>query len=274
MIFDHRSYWIPKDFEDRKAYQDAFETDSEKGIASIADGASSSLFAGRWARLLVEATVRQPILPESPGFSDWLGQLRAAWDEPIDEDELAWHQKAKLRDGAHATLLWLNLFRDEQTRRNEWKFTVHGIGDCCLFHVHDEQVVQVFPLTKSEEFTASPATIGSAKAAERKARDSWLETSGACAAGDYIVLTTDALAAWAVRELENNRDPKLLDFWDIPANEFEERIRQMRNDNLIRYDDTTVLLLRLLEPTDTVAESPTIIDTLMSTWTRLRRLAD
>jgi hypothetical protein len=272
MIFDHRSYWIPKDLEDRKAYQDAFETDAEKGIASIADGASSSLFAGRWARLLAEATVRRPITPESPHLSDWLDELRQAWAEPIDENELAWHQKAKLRDGAHATLLWLNLFHDDQARRNEWKFIAHGIGDCCLFHVHDEQVVQVFPLTRSEEFTASPATIGSAKASEKKSRDSWLEMSGTCAVGDTIVLATDALAAWGVREMENNRDPNWLEFWDIPASAFEDRIRQMRDDNLIRYDDTTLLVLRLLEPTEDSADSPTIVDALMSTWARLRGL--
>ena len=55
MFFEHKAFWLPKDIEHPDEYQDAFAVDEVRGIAAIADGVSSSLFAASWARLLVNA---------------------------------------------------------------------------------------------------------------------------------------------------------------------------------------------------------------------------
>lgn len=264
MFFDHRSYWVSKDLDDRQAYQDAFDVDADRGLAAIADGASSSLFSARWAQLLTEAIVRNCIAAKADS-GPWLDQIRESWREPIDEEQLAWHQKAKLKDGAHATLLWLNLQCDSQGREPTWRFAACAVGDCCLFVVRDNTVTQMFPLTNSDQFSARPQTVGSLNQVPGTSPKLWESVEGECRQGDLLVLTSDALASWSIRQLEEGREPDWESFWDISALDFEQRVRRLREENMIRYDDTTLLLLRMLEPSEPTS-STSMVDELKSGW--------
>ena len=38
MIFEHRAFWLPKDVQEPKAYEDAFQVDGERGMAAVCDG--------------------------------------------------------------------------------------------------------------------------------------------------------------------------------------------------------------------------------------------
>ena len=52
MFFEYRAFSLPKDAENTDGNQDAFAVDQQRGLAAIADGVSSTLFAGSWARIL------------------------------------------------------------------------------------------------------------------------------------------------------------------------------------------------------------------------------
>ena len=110
MPFETRTFTVAKDSAKPQENQDAAACDPQRGVAALADGASSSLQAGRWARLLVKAVVAQPPdIAQATTFPPWLAAQREAWQSGIDEKSLAWHQKARLADGAFSTLLWLEL---------------------------------------------------------------------------------------------------------------------------------------------------------------------
>ena len=89
--------------------------------------------------------------------------------ESIDPEALAWHQKPKLAQGAHSTLLWIQLEPDDSDAEPTVKLHCWAIGDCCLFHVRDGQVLRAFPMEQSELYTATPATLSMDGARSMKA---------------------------------------------------------------------------------------------------------
>jgi len=73
-----------------------------------------------------------------------------------------------------------------------------------------------------------------------------------CRPGDLVVLCTDALAEWALRLEESGRGPAWQDYWDQGQAAWQQEIAALRAERQIRYDDTTLGLLRVTE----VSESP------------------
>ncbi len=162
MFFQHRTFRLAKDASQPQADQDAMAVDPIRGIAAIADGVSSTLFAGRWAQLLAEAVVAEPPRLDDPqSLPRWIGPLREVWEEGVDEDSLAWHQKPKLRDGAASTLLWIELDPANSKVDQQHRLRAFAMGDCCLFHVHQGQVVRAFPLEDSRRFDIDPDVLRS-----------------------------------------------------------------------------------------------------------------
>src|SRR5581483_9992929 len=104
MRFESRIFWLSKDADESAQYQDAFALDAETGRAAIADGVSSAIFSGPWARLLTLGAVADPPPLEDGGaFQAWLAEKRAAWANGIDASKLTWYQRPKMVDGAMTT---------------------------------------------------------------------------------------------------------------------------------------------------------------------------
>jgi hypothetical protein len=74
--------------------------------------------------------------------------------------------------------------------------------------------------------------------------------------GDLLVLATDALAAWAMRQAEAGHPPAWEDYWDTPAEAWQEEIVRLRSQEEMRYDDTTLVLLRVTDDVPLPAEEP------------------
>ncbi len=248
MFFEHKSFWLPKSVEHEEEYQDAFAVDEVRGIAAIADGVSSSLFAGSWAKLLAEAAVHDPPdIDDADAMGSWLGEQRDQWREPIDVESLAWHQKPKFEDGAYTTLLWVELASDES---GNFPFTCYSIGDCCLFHVRENRVLRGFPFEHSSLFDVRPKMIGSA--AKKIGPQLEFDTlDDACQPGDMLALCTDALAVWALMELESGARPDWSALWKMTDADFRQFVLDMRAENKIRFDDTTLVLLKVLGQAET-----------------------
>ena len=165
MLFDYRAFWLAKDVQKGKQYEDAYRVDDQAGIAAIADGVSSSYHASSWARLLVRSVVEQrPDIRDSESLGPWLAGIRKQWIEPLDLESLPWHQKAKAQQGAAATLLTVELFpvdvRNTQAP-GDFRLVAYAIGDCCMFHVRNDKVLRVFPIENSQLFENDPLVIGS-----------------------------------------------------------------------------------------------------------------
>jgi len=164
-MFQWRTFVLAKDVEHPEQCQDAWGSDPSRGIAVVADGVSSAIFSRPWAEILVRAILADPPYPSDPaGFSQWLAACRAQWDGAIDTDNLAWYQAPKLADGAFSTLLWAQLFATAQP--GKYKAHSFAIGDSCLFHFRDGELLRTFPIEDSTQFAASPVVLGSRDLAE------------------------------------------------------------------------------------------------------------
>ncbi|MEE2707049.1 MAG: hypothetical protein VX988_08355 [Planctomycetota bacterium] len=241
MFFEHKAFWLPKDIEHPDEYQDAFAVDEVRGIAAIADGVSSSLFAASWARLLVNAATEQPPQVENAAaLEQWLSLHRENWRGPIDVEVLAWHQKEKFKEGAFSTLMWLEL--GSTTDTDLIPLTCYSLGDCCFFHVRCGQVQRGFPFERSTQFGTQPKMVGSVNRGNVNLDFDVLQDT--CRAGDILVLCTDALAVWILMRLEAGEPPGLELFWEMSQREWTEWVLTQRGEGKIRYDDTTLMMLK------------------------------
>lgn len=245
MVFAYRAFWLPKDIQEPGGYEDAFEIDETRGAAAICDGASSTLFAGRWSALLARGLVTDPPnLHDDQALQDWLRRYREAWSATIDENTLAWHQKPKLLEGAAATVLWIELDAfDPPSDPPSFRLHGHAVGDCCLFVVRGRQIVRTFPMQTSQQFEAHPQVLRSVN--KRSAPVSFLPLEDQCVAGDLLVLCTDALAAWLMRQIETGQSVDWESHWNMTAADWQQWIVSLRESNQIRYDDSTLVMLRV-----------------------------
>jgi len=252
MFFQQKTFWLPKDLQRSEEYQDAYDVDNAKGVAAIADGVSSSLFAQSWAKLLTESVVAEPPdIRDEEAIPAWLSGLRKQWLEPIDAGNLAWHQKPKFQTtGAQTTLLWVELCTDlGQRQKGESDLYAYSIGDCCLFHVRGPRVLRTFPFNKSEQFQADPQVLGSIDKKGGQPPE-FEETQTTCLNGDLLVLSTDAYAAWAMAYLEAGQTIDWYAYWDFSDDDFRAHVEHLRQQQQIRYDDTTLMLLWIGKPAE------------------------
>lgn len=242
MFFESRKFSLPKDLLRAEENQDAFEIDMERGVAAIADGVSTGLFAGNWARILAKAAVAQPPKANKPeAIAGWLSHLRREWSASIDVGSLAWHQKAKLKAGAFSTLLWVHV---AEASPGNLRLRTYAVGDSCLFHLRRAKLLRAFPIGESRLFNDIPRALGSIDLGGATCAD--FETwESKCETSDLLALCTDALAAWALGREEAGEPVDWESWWDMPADVWRETICQLRERREIRYDDTTLVLLRL-----------------------------
>ncbi|MGA2031246.1 MAG: hypothetical protein ABSG68_03230 [Thermoguttaceae bacterium] len=259
MRFQSRVFTLAKDPEQPREYQDASQTDAEHGIAVIADGVSSAIFSAQWAALLTEAVAADPPNPRDPAaFGQWLCRQRAAWAGRIDTSDLAWFQRAKLPAGAFSTLLWIRLLTaDPQPAGNYGGYRLQGfaIGDSCLFQVRGGELVRTFPIQAAEEFQADPIVLGSVDLG----RDHLAEFAALdehCFPDDRLVLCTDALAEWALHCYQSGHAPDWDSCWDSTEEQWQAEITELRQQRHMRYDDTTMVLLRVVPEGVEAAHAP------------------
>lgn len=250
MQTEWKAFWLAKDLEYESDYEDAFAVDATLGRAAVSDGVSSAIFSRQWAELLTKGVVAFPPDVNDAGFWDWLADVRTQWRQTIDTANLGYFQRAKLQQcgGAFATLLWAEWTGGPGVVAT-WRAV--AAGDCGLWHLRDGQLLHSFPIEHSDELAADPVSLCSADLG----RDDAIEfrfAEGELNPGDWLMLTTDALLGWALREREAGAPPDWNEFWHMSAEDFRTRVAALRDADAIRVDDTTLVLVRFLP--DPVAE--------------------
>lgn len=200
--------------------------------AAVADGATESVFAGRWAEMLVEGMVEREPTPQAlvEALPDWQSRWQAAVGGR--DPSAPWYVQAKVAEGAFATLLGLELQRD-----GRWRSIT--VGDGGLFQLRDGAVQTVWPTADPDAFTNRPALLPSRSDRPVPAPET---TSGDWRLGDTFLLATDAVAAWLLRI-----GPAQARNWTVDT--FRAAVRSARAEGTLRTDDATLLLLEL-EGTD------------------------
>jgi hypothetical protein len=257
MFFEYRAFTYPKDPQRPDENQDALQVDPQRGVAAIADGVSSSLFAGPWADILTKAVVAEPPNTDNANsLTAWLTNPRELWSSSVDLNNLAWHQKPKAQNGAFSTLLWVELYKtdpSDQRTPGSLQMYAYAVGDTCMFHVRGGRTQRAFPIEKSAQFDIDPAVLGSID----KNHDGTVKfekLQDTCLPGDLLVLATDALAAWALRLLETGSTPDWNALWNCDPAAWPGWIDALRDRDELRYDDSTLALLRIPDNTPTIVD--------------------
>ena len=267
MQLEAQAFWLPKSGNTAEEYEDAVAYSPDQNLFAIADGASESSFADRWAQILVREFAASPPanLTSEAEWIEWLTPLRHEWHDGIPWDVLPWYAEEKARQGAHATLLGLAVlpavptaFQRFLRKAAFWKsgddhlpvrpYTAVTVGDSCLFQIRGNELLESFPLKRSQEFTARPFLVGSGLEEENPARLFPPRLmKGSLSPGDTLLLVTDALAFWLLERFESGARPwELLQKVDSQKN-FTLLVGQLRKGKTLKNDDTT--LLRLHWPT-------------------------
>ena len=224
----------------RSEYEDAWAirgSDSPTRCrVAIADGATESSFSALWAALLVESFVRGRA--HGPEFFDRLGAIRRLWRRKIRGRQLPWYAAEKARRGAYAAFVGASL----SAVNRGWRAV--AIGDCCLLHVSGNgELMEAFPLTRSEEFGSSPFLVGSVKKADDDPLPYVRVSEGLLQPDDVLFFASDALAAWLLRRAERG-EPAWGEVEGIRTQEeFEAVVARAREDGT-RNDDMTLVRLR------------------------------
>ncbi len=233
----------PKDGNTDAEYEDAsacgtFAGNAEEGtsptfVAAVADGASSSVFARQWARLLVDEFVSAPFVDGEA--EERIALLGFQWREQVASESLPWYAQEKLAQGAHAALLVV--WWDSAART----WSARAIGDACLFILRGNELRHAFPVTRSDAFDNRPVLVSTEAASENAfPLPPFHAAEGAFEDGDRFLLMTDALAAWFLAETEAGNTP-----WEtLPGDQsaFGEWLQSLRADNRMRNDDVTLLV--------------------------------
>jgi len=250
MPLESRIFKLAKDPQDPGEYQDAYAVDPVRSVAVVADGVASAIFSGQWAAILAEATVADPPDPDDrTAFSDWLARQRAAWAARIDTTGLAWFQTAKLPMGAFSTLLWVEVQAIDQQEEGTFgacRLRCHAIGDSCLFHIRHGEVLRTFPVENAAQLEADPLVLGSVDLS-RDPLMQFVSIDELCYPDDILVLCTDAVADWALRCIEAGTPPDWNVYWDMTEQQWRHEVVALRNQRQMRYDDATLMLLRVRE---------------------------
>ena len=218
---------------------------------AVADGASSSMLAGRWARRLVK------IFGSAKGVTrtraDFLAAYREAaysWDGEVREYKtdrekrgvpIEWYEEPGLAKGAYATILVVEFSDGRPGYPRRWKAA--AIGDSCLFQVRGESLCSCFPISDVTGFSYQPPLLPSRVAEDDVVLRHVCLKSGRWEQGDHFYIATDALAAWFLRSWQAEERPwAILRDLDTEAGlDFATWVDQQRDLGEMHDDDTTLV---------------------------------
>jgi hypothetical protein len=253
------TFCVPKRGSSSQEYEDAWwvgpdghgngEMHLKSLRVAVADGASSAMLAGRWARRLVEVFGgARGAARTKYQFINAYQEAARQWDEEvrdyIDDREqrgvpIQWYEEPGLAKGAYATLLVVEFSDGRQGYPPRWKAA--SIGDSCLFQVRGESLYSCFPMSDVAEFSYQPPLLPSRIAEDDVVRRNVCLGTQNWEPEDKFYIVTDALAAWFLRSWDAGEQPwaPLRDF-DVDA-DFAAWVDQQRDLNKIHNDDTTLV---------------------------------
>ena len=237
-----QDFHTPKKGSSEQEYEDAFFPSAcfHRGLdgfrCAVADGASESAFAREWAQLLVRGFGRRR----------WhLDYLQRVWRKIVSKGPRPWYLEAKVAKGAHAAFVGLSVRDDEE---GTWRAL--AIGDTCLFHVRNNELLLAAPIDRSEEFDNNPFLLSTKSPSKIDPNEPHVHMlTGTWQSKDAFYLATDALSQWLLSELENGRPPwKLLCELgtESEAQPFESLVTGLREEKVLHNDDTTLLRLEVI----------------------------
>jgi hypothetical protein len=253
-----RHFLTHKPAENPQDCQDSFYADPKRGVFAVADGAGGSFFPREWAQCLTAhfaSDAHAALRRES--FAQWLRAVHEEWESQIariaQAPEPSYLVVTGYRSRRPATAAFFGLqLGAPNNGRIPWQAV--ALGDSCLFHAGAGGCVRAYPLTTSQEF--SYGMHGLSSYPDKHVVDPLFlsddETEGhpPFVEGDFLVLTSDALAAWLLRRQESGQPVwgHLLSL--KTAADFEKFVAEAREEaeEPMQPDDVSLIVVPFGEP--------------------------
>lgn len=249
------SFWLPKLGSSASEYEDAFALSGTGTIRSsemrfaVADGASESYLAGRWANVLCENFAKHGALDHRTLVTSAILEWQQIVLEYVAQREesgnpIQWYEEPGIARGAFATLCGIE-FRGAMFGDGKWEAT--SLGDSCIMQVRKDTVITAFPIESSEAFGYTPELFPTKPPSIDKVLEYMKSDSGTFKTGDTFFLMTDAMANWFLRQVERGRKP-----WDElkalnpkKMELFGDWINNLRENKKIHNDDVTLVIVEI-----------------------------
>ncbi|MDP9388027.1 MAG: hypothetical protein M3Q48_08865 [Actinomycetota bacterium] len=253
------AFWAARGGSPADHYEDAFwprrpgAQRTRRLRLAVADGATESMLSGLWADLLVRTWCRsrrrQVDDVVAAAMNRWDATMRAyVQGREADRRPIQWFEEPGLARGAHATLLGVELDGDPSSGPLRWSAV--SLGDSCLFQVRDDVLVASFPVARADQFGTAPKLVPTRPEQLGRVLAHLERAEGDCRAGDVLFLTTDALAAWFLTEVEAGGAPwrvlRRLEGDDRSA--FATWVATQRDRGGLRNDDVTLVRVEVGAP--------------------------
>ena len=143
--------------------------------------------------------------------------------------------------GAAATLLTFHLERQAGADPASRIWSAWAVGDSCLFHVRDGQVLACFPLCHSRMFKVAPSLLKTLPGEPPVP----LRAGGKCKLGDLFVLATDAVAQWLLARVEAGDPPDWESYLTMDEETWRRQIDSARQSPFMVNDDCTLVAVSI-----------------------------
>jgi hypothetical protein len=250
-----RSFSIVKNGNRDEENEDAlFPRSIDKNVAIgrpstfvMADGATQTSFSGLWANNLVQAC-SQTRLSEA-GFWQCIESARETWQLSFKGKEIPWHAAEKIRQGAYCALIWLELQYSPLFPGNPFSWKALAVGDCCLFIARHRNIYLSLPIQEPNEFAFPPTLVPSNRDRLNSIKGKIRTARGSLRQGDHIILASDALSAWIMKQSQsNNQVMSFLETRNIKDDhDFAGWINTLRSSGEMKNDDTSLLIIEVGE---------------------------
>jgi hypothetical protein len=231
---------------------DSGEVHRDSLTVAVADGASESLLAGRWAKRLVEVFGQTASATRGmPGFVAAYRKASNSWDQEVlhyiaerekREIPIQWYEEPGLARGAYSTILAVKFNSGQEGQSLNWESV--GLGDSCLFQVRDESLYASFPITDASSFSYQPPLLASRGSDDKVLRRNIRTKTHDWRRGDSFYMATDALSSWFLRRNYCGGRPweplRDMDTTDADLN-FAEWVDEQRDSGQLQNDDTTLI---------------------------------
>lgn len=243
------AFWVAKAGNAEREWEDHFVLDEELCRFAVADGASSSPRAAAWAATLTHGFVVDPFDPtSSKEFERWIERRcrefrlehSVAGHEEVTPQN--WYAKAVEGQDGFATLV---AARFGPSSRMVSSVDFVGVGDACLFHVRDHELLLAAPELGIDGFDAFPDLLSTNDDHREQAVQRMFSGSFDVTAGDDVFLMSDAIAEWSLAAACTETD-----VWgvlsDLNNDTFHRLVADLRAADEIVNDDVTLARCRVV----------------------------
>jgi cell division protein FtsB len=228
----------------------------ENNRCAVTDGAGRSFQSGHWAEIIATEFVdRDTNFVDEQDFVDWLLRCSKRWENWAKNEWLpnknknlpTWRNwEGRIREGAQTTLVGCSFVWKNS---EEIEVTVFAVGDSNFFlfrqlPVEGWQCIAGYPHNTQDSIggniteTLATASLSHIEYAFEAYKPPQIYTARP---GDYIVLATDKLALWILKQRQSKRW-KLL-FGIKNDDDFNTFVTDERDAQRLELDDTTMLII-------------------------------